>query len=123
MKLLIIDDEIDILELLRQECEELGYQVHTASNGEVAIQIAREQGPFDIVLTDLNMPRLNGVEFIAWLKEHSPSTSVMVMTASVNAFPGLDLKQVDQLIHKPFKFEQLSSTLKQLIQTRDSAQK
>jgi DNA-binding response OmpR family regulator len=122
MKILIVDDEPDILDLLKQECVENGYDAFTASNGEMAINLIQSNGPFDLVITDLNMPRLNGVELIAWLRDRSPQTAIILMTASINAFPNLSADRIDYVINKPFKLEEFHQCLKSFAAKLGNAQ-
>ncbi len=81
-RLLIVDDEETLTFSLYQafikapiECEVL-----TASSGEEALEKVQDN-PFDLVITDLAMPGLNGLELLRWLKKHQPKTQVVIITA------------------------------------------
>ena len=60
-KILIVDDEPDILELIEYNLKKEGYQVYTASNGQEAVQEARKTLP-DLIILDIMMPKMDGIE-------------------------------------------------------------
>ena len=79
-KILVVDDDPDILRLLRQRLEQLGYAVRTAAHGlEACDRLAGEQP--DLVLLDLRLPRLSGLEVLRQVKQTVPELTVIVMTA------------------------------------------
>ena len=77
--LLLVDDEEDIREVLRLPLEDLGYVVLTADNAESALSIFRSKGP-DIVLTDIKMPGMDGIELLREIKKERPDTEVIMIT-------------------------------------------
>lgn len=77
--ILVVDDEAPVRHFLRVILERLGYRVETASGGAEAIRMAGERS-FDVVLTDLIMPRVDGLKVIQGVKELSPETQVVVIT-------------------------------------------
>ena len=77
--ILVVDDEAPVRHFLRVILERLGYTVQTASGGAEAIDLVREHS-FDVVLTDLIMPRIDGLKVIEGVKELSPETQVVVIT-------------------------------------------
>ncbi len=77
--LLVVDDEAPIRHFLKVLLERLGYDVDTASGGMDAVRKA-EQKSYDVVLTDLIMPRVDGLEVIRRVKELSPETEVVMIT-------------------------------------------
>ena len=78
-KILIVDDEPGIRKVLKITLEDMGYQVLDAGNGEDALQIFRESGP-SIVLTDIKMPGIDGIEILRIIKEEKPETEVIMIT-------------------------------------------
>lgn len=77
--ILIIDDDVDVLEATAEIFRAQGYAVTVAANGrhaEVLIRFRR----FDLVLTDVLMPELTGIEVLEGVKRHSPTTEVLLMT-------------------------------------------
>jgi DNA-binding NtrC family response regulator len=79
--LLVVDDEPDMLQLLKRSLEpDLGCKVDTATSGELAIK-AMEQKLFDLVLADIKMPGMDGLELLALIKRNIPGQTVVMMTA------------------------------------------
>ena len=80
-KILIVDDNKELRETLIQfiDNEGLDVDLEQASSGELAIQIARENKP-DIVLMDLRLPKMNGIDAAERIKEENPKTKIFVLT-------------------------------------------
>ena len=79
--LLVVDDEQDMLKLLKRSLEsELACEVQTASSGEKALQML-EAGAFDLVLADIKMPGISGLELLESIKKATPELTVVMMTA------------------------------------------
>jgi len=78
-KLLLVDDEEGIRKVLGISLSDIGYQVHTAENGEEALEIFRRENP-PIVLTDIKMPVMDGIELLRKIKDESPDTEVIMIT-------------------------------------------
>lgn len=111
MKVLIVDDEIDILELLEQECREKRFAVATASNGRHAVKAVEQLGPFEVLITDINMPQMDGIELISWMEKNAPQTKIIVMTASIAANSRFHLAPEYHLVMKPFRLEDITGKL------------
>jgi signal transduction histidine kinase len=77
--LLLVDDEEDIREVLQMPLEDMGYEVLTADNAESALSIFRSRGP-DIVLTDIKMPGMDGIELLREIKKERADTEVIMIT-------------------------------------------
>lgn len=78
-KTLLVDDEPGILKVLSISLADRGYRVFTAENGEEALQIFEEKRPA-IVLTDIKMPGMDGIDLLRKIKEESPDTEVIMIT-------------------------------------------
>ena len=99
-KILIVEDEEENREILTLHLERTGYQVLEAENGQRAKEILQEGNNLttvDVIITDIRMPKVNGLEIIDYFKEYVPDISVIVLTG----FP--DNKLSDQLIEKGVK--------------------
>lgn len=113
MTVLIIDDEPGLRQTVSLILGEEGYEVHTASDGEEGLARAAELEP-DIILCDVRMPRLNGIDFLERYRSEGGQALVIVMTA----YGGLDLaieamkKGAYDYISKPFGADQLVLLLK-----------
>src|SRR5215467_4620323 len=79
-QVLIVDDDPDILTLLGSQLEHLGYAVRTATQGTEALAMLAKTQP-TLVLLDLRLPRLSGLDVLKQLKQTAPDLTVIVMTA------------------------------------------
>ncbi|HXF39945.1 MAG TPA: sigma-54 dependent transcriptional regulator [Blastocatellia bacterium] len=79
-KLLVVDDERSMRELLELVLKREGYAVHTAENGTRALELVR-QNVYDLIISDVKMPDINGIELLARVREISPETMVIMITA------------------------------------------
>ena len=79
-RVLVVDDERRQRDILQMILESEGYETTAAGNGRQALQAARSQ-PFDVVLTDLKMPDMNGIELLTELLASQPGLCVTLMTA------------------------------------------
>lgn len=118
-KILIIDDEERLLRVLRMGLKPMGYHVRTANNGEEGLEEVLSQS-FDIVLTDIKMPKMMGTEFVFELERLSMDIPVIVMTAYADvesATKTLKHGAVDY-IQKPFTVEELDSIIQKVLSKR-----
>jgi two-component system response regulator PilR (NtrC family) len=79
-KLLVVDDERSMRELLELVLKREGYAVHTAENGTRALELIR-QNVYDLIISDVKMPDINGIDLLARVREISPETMVIMITA------------------------------------------
>ncbi|HWU40639.1 MAG TPA: response regulator, partial [Candidatus Acidoferrum sp.] len=79
-RILIVDDEEQMRDLLAKVLEKNGYQVSSAGDGGHALSLL-EREPMDLVVTDVRMPGLNGMEALRAIKELNPDIVVLIMTA------------------------------------------
>ena len=116
-KIMIVDDERLVRWSLRQKCEEWGYQVVEADCGEVALKLAQRESP-DLVLLDVRMPDLTGIEVLDELKKSDEARAVIMITAD----PQLDdVKAALKLgaydfVGKPIEFEALRVAIKNALE-------
>ncbi len=111
-KLLLIDDEPDILRVLSMSLRADGYEVFTAENGAAGLDIFEKENP-DIVITDIKMPGMGGIEVLGKIKEHEPDAEVIIITGHGdidNAIEALKFGASDY-INKPIRDEALSIAL------------
>ena len=105
-KLLIADDEPDILELLKYNFESIGYIVETAKNGRKALQIAEDFDP-DLIILDIMMPKLDGIETCRLLRENKKfkNTFIIFLTARSEEYSEVAAFQngADDYLLKPIK--------------------
>jgi DNA-binding response OmpR family regulator len=108
MKLLVVEDERRMLELLRRGLSEEGHTVSCAVDGSEGLQMARDHH-FDAVILDVMMPKMNGFELAKRMRNESNCTPVLILSArdSVSDIVhGLDLG-ADDYMTKPFSFSEL----------------
>lgn len=113
-KLLLIDDEKPTLSMFRLFLDALGYEVLTAENGNEGIALFKKESP-PIVLTDIKMPGIDGLEVLKQIKRINPKTQVIVITGHGDmelAKEALDLK-ASGFIHKPIDRQALENALRE----------
>ncbi|MEM9888173.1 MAG: response regulator transcription factor [Bacteroidota bacterium] len=117
-KILIVDDEPDILEILKFNLDKEGYLTFTASNGEEAIQVAEKERP-DLVILDIMMPKMDGVEVCRQLrqKDKFKQTFIAFLTARDEDYSQIAALDVggDDYITKPIRPRVLVSRIKALL--------
>lgn len=122
MKILIIEDEEDILDALARGFSKLGYAVNTASDGKAGCDAALE-GEYDVIILDLNLPSMDGVDILTELRKNHISAKVIILSARTSyaqRIAGLDLGADDYLV-KPFDFGELEARVRNLLR-RDFSQ-
>jgi two-component system response regulator AtoC len=116
-KILVVDDEHLVRWSLRQKCEEWGYQVIEAEAGEPALRLAQHESP-DLVLLDVRLPDLSGLEVLDQLKKNGDARAVIMITAD----PQLDdVKAALKLgaydfVGKPLDFDELRVAIKNALE-------
>ena len=78
-RILVIDDDIDLAHTLKEIFELEGASVDVAYNGKEGIFL-HTQLPYDIIISDLVMPVMDGLEVVMWIKENSPQTKLLVVS-------------------------------------------
>ncbi|MBI2354916.1 MAG: sigma-54-dependent Fis family transcriptional regulator [Deltaproteobacteria bacterium] len=107
-RILIVDDELSMREFLSILLEREGYEVATAAGAEEALA-QLESGLFDLVISDVQMPGLNGIELLGRVKAISPDTAVLMITAFSAAEQAVEAMKLGayDYIAKPFKIEEI----------------
>ena len=123
-RILIVDDEKSIRLSLTDELEDEGYSVSTAANGEEAFKILEEKD-FDLIITDLVMEGIDGIEVLKKAKTLDPVLSVLILTGYGNletAIAALRLGADDYLL-KPCEIDELLLRVKRGLEKREMQQK
>jgi DNA-binding response OmpR family regulator len=113
-RLLVVDDDASVRELLARVLQGEGYSVQTAVNGTEALDIAAA-APLDLVLLDLTMPGRNGWDTFAKLRTENPLLAVIIITARPNQFFTAVGAGVGALLEKPLDFPKLLETVSSLL--------
>ncbi len=123
-RVMVVDDEADVRKVARMCLEQAGYQVIEAENGEEAIQKIKEgDNPLvlDVIITDINMPKINGLEAIQFFQQEWPRVPLMVMTGYPNLETAKELMKrglVDYLV-KPVDKEKLLAAVAKAMSQRE----
>ncbi len=116
MRLLIIEDEEDLADALMRGLRQEGYAVDVAFNGQEGWELADVNG-YDLLLLDLNLPDINGIEICQRLRKTHPHLLILMLTARGSAqqrIAGLDIGADDYLV-KPFHFGELVARIRALL--------
>jgi CheY-like chemotaxis protein len=122
-KILIIDDEPDVVSYLSAFLEDEGFQVSTAGNGPDGLTRAREQAP-DLITLDITMPGMSGIEVLTSLRrdDHLNCIPVIIITG-VTSFDKLtdyrDVRAPEGFMQKPIDLVQLLSTIEGILDSPD----
>lgn len=111
-KILIVDDQYGIRILLNEVLQKVGYDTYQAANGVQALEIAKEHAP-DLVLLDMKIPGMDGIEILKRMKDYDPTIAVIIMTA----YGELDMiqraKDLGAITHfaKPFDIDDIRNAV------------
>lgn len=120
MRILIVEDEEKLANLLRRGLEAESYTCDVAHDGETALAKATEQ-PFDLILLDLILPTLSGYEVCQRLRAQENAVPIIMLTAreaTEDKVRGLDLG-ADDYLTKPFKFQELLARIRAVMRRKD----
>jgi len=122
-RILLVDDEPDIIEVLELVLQNEGMEVLRASSGRKALSILRET-PVDMVISDIRMPDLSGVELLKEAKQFAPNTIFIMITAYASTETAIDALQhgAYDYLTKPFKMDELRTIVRDAFEkqsTRD----
>lgn len=112
IKILVVDDDAVILELISKILAQNGYEVILAPDGFEALNLL-EQNKIDIVITDMKMPNMDGMELIDLIKKSYPGMKIIVMTAFEDIYTIKDaiMKGADEYITKPFNSYEINMVI------------
>ncbi len=117
--ILVIDDKDSMRQMLSKTLESEGYEVETARDGEGGLEKAKEKR-YDLVLADLKLPKMNGLEVLSTLKELDPEVGVIMMTAYGTIESAVEaMKQgAFDFLTKPFDTDHLNVLIKRALENR-----
>jgi len=121
-RLLIVDDESSVVELLRRYLARLGHSVDTALNARQALTaFERAQGAYDLVIADLQLPDLNGEEMVRQMRSGRPSLKALISSGhpSPNA-ASADPSMRQMFIQKPFLPQELADRIGEILTSPES---
>lgn len=115
MKMLVIEDEPKVASFLRQGLEEQGYEVEVVFDGQMGKKYGT-RNHYDLILLDIIIPYINGIELCKQIKDVKPSTPILMLTAlgtTDDKLTGFDAGADDYLV-KPFEFKELLARIRAL---------
>ncbi|HEX8705584.1 MAG TPA: response regulator, partial [Myxococcaceae bacterium] len=118
-QILVVDDESDIRQLLREMLAFEGHEVTEAASGAEALERLRKVA-FDLVVTDVRMPAMGGLELLRRVREASPSTEVIVATAYAELETAIECLRAGafDLLRKPFQLQELFNCVSRALERR-----
>ncbi len=120
--ILVVDDELLIRDLLYDFFTGQGWQITVAENSEKAMQILNDK-PVDVLLADIKMPNMDGLQLASQVKEERPGMPVVLMTGypSVESAVSALRTKVDDYVVKPFNINQLFKLIESVTAGRDKS--
>lgn len=120
LRVLFVDDEKPLQELLRSELPRLGHEITVCPDGKAALKVL-EKGKFDAAILDLRMPGMTGIEVLEHLKRVSPDTEAVVMTGHASMETAIEAVRLGAFdyITKPCKLASIATVLEKVAERRD----
>jgi DNA-binding NtrC family response regulator len=114
--ILVVDDEDALRTVLSGELTNEGYDVKSAADGDEAISEV-ERSPFDLVLLDIKMPRMNGFEVLKYIKDKHVKTKVVMLTGFADLKNAIESKKLgaDDFVSKPYDLVDLLTTIERVL--------
>jgi len=115
MKILLVEDEIKTLQLIKQGLEQHSIEVDIAYDGLMGLTLA-QRNPYDLLITDIILPEINGLNLCRKLRESGFETPILLLTAlstTTDIITGLDAG-ADDYLGKPFEFSELMARIRAL---------
>jgi CheY-like chemotaxis protein len=118
-KILVVDDELAVRDLLRGFLTKEGYEVIEAADGEKAVEVARQESP-QVILLDVKMPGVDGIEACKRLKADTSTRLIPIIMVTAYDDKAVDayLEGADDFVKKPFDMAELSLRLKSVLRIR-----
>lgn len=118
-RILVVDDDQMIREIVVRLLSALGYDCVAAADGLEAVAELKHT-PFAVVITDMMMPRMDGMQLLSFVKEHHPGTDVLVITGHSDTFVYSNIINAggSDFIIKPFDTDELEAKLKRIFRER-----
>lgn len=113
MRVLIIEDNVEILKCMKVELEKSGLYVDIANNGLEGEQKAYVN-EYDVILLDLSLPDKDGMEILKYLRKENIETPIIIITASIEITKGLNLGADDYIV-KPFNMDELNARIQAVL--------
>ncbi|MCE5271242.1 response regulator [bacterium] len=111
-RILFVDDEVSILEMLRMAFEQFGYEVYTADSGMQAVELLKSV-KVDCMFFDLRLPGMDGIELCRIIRRDNPIAAIFAMTGYANVFELFDCREAgfDDYFLKPLDLQAILGTV------------
>jgi DNA-binding NtrC family response regulator len=121
-KALIIDDDVSTLDMMRFQLQSEGFEVITADNGNKGLEFIKEN-QFDIILTDLNLPDVSGIEMVKQSKQILPETEIIMITGFGSTEKAIEATKAGAFyyVEKPVDFDELTVLIQKAIERKQQA--
>ena len=118
-RIIVVDDSAPTLEVIQRNLEAVGYEVFTAPSVELAIAFL-EQNSVDLVITDIKMPKISGLELLKYVKENVKGTEIMIITGYPSIEGAVEAVKdgAEDYLVKPFTDEELLSAVSKMLEKR-----
>lgn len=116
-KVLLVDDDPEVLSALSRHLRRR-FDIRVATGGAEALEMAESQGPFAVVLCDMSMPEIDGIEVLGTLRERAPDTVRMMLTGNIDqqtAVAAVNRAQVFRFFNKPFSANEIAIGVQQAL--------
>ncbi|MHB2150553.1 response regulator [Calditrichota bacterium LG25] len=115
VKVLVVDDAPDVREMISDFLQMEGYNVVTASNGLEALEVMEKENP-QVAVVDIEMPRMNGLEFAKKVLNQNPDFPIVIISAYVEKYSMEYISKIGikNILRKPIKLVELSKAIKEL---------
>lgn len=120
-RILVVDDEENARIGLSKLLEREGFEVESVSNGYEALNYLNQR-QVNVIVTDINMPEMNGITFLKELNKNFPASNVIMITAYGGVESYIEVMNLGafEYINKPVKIDELTSILKKIFQDKES---
>ena len=118
-RILVVDDEESIREFFQIMLKREGYEVVTASNGREGFEFLKKN-PVDLIISDIQMPEMSGLELLSKVKELDPETVMVMITAFGSTEIAVEAMKrgAYDYVQKPFKIDEVKIVIKQALEKR-----
>ncbi len=115
-KILIVDDEQHVRQLIGKVLEKEGYEILTACNGEEGLEVFQKNN-IDLIISDIKMPKMNGIEFLHKVKEQEPGVGFILITAFATMETAIDAIKngAQDYVTKPFDIKEILDAVKKIL--------
>jgi CheY-like chemotaxis protein len=117
-KVLVVDDEAPVQEVLRRYLTQAGYDILLAPNGAAALQLVHSGPPPDLMVLDLMMPVMTGFEVLSALRSNKDWANIPVIVLTATMGYSADHLDVDAMLHKPFDAADVDAAIQAALGSR-----